>query len=127
MKLRDHTSFWLSVLGLFAAFALTNPYAVLDPATYLAEAVNQAGMMTGTLDWPFTRQYIGTLPLIYMIEQQARWTLGLPLTLAAYAGLIWAGWKTWQHPDRPTAVVLTAAVTLLLQIMAMMNIPRIRC
>jgi hypothetical protein len=114
LRLADHTTFWLSVLGAVVAFGLTNPYAVLDPVPYLTEIVTQAGMTAGTLDWPFTRQFIGTMPFVYVIEQQARWTLGFPLTCACYGGLIWAAWKAWHNRDRPLATALATAITLLL-------------
>ncbi|MEJ2150311.1 MAG: glycosyltransferase family 39 protein, partial [Chloroflexota bacterium] len=113
VRLADHTTFWLSALGLGVAFALTNPYAVIDPVPYFSEIATQGGMTAGKFDWPFTRQFIGTAPFVYMIGQQARWTLGLPLTLAGYAGLIWAGWTLRANPDKATATTFVATVTLL--------------
>ena len=82
IHLNDQATFWQMLVVATLAFVLTNPYAVLDPIPFFTEIATQAGMVSGRLDWPFTRQYFGTLPLWYTIEQQARWTLGLPLTLA---------------------------------------------
>jgi hypothetical protein len=47
-------------------------------------------MVSGGADFPFTRQYRGTLPYLYFIQQQIRWGMWWPLGLLAFAGLIWA-------------------------------------
>lgn len=98
--------FMVSVLAALAAFLTTNPFAILDPAPFARAWATQMAMTHGWIDWPFTRQYTGTLPVVYTIEQQARWTLGLPLTLVAYAGLVWAGWRAWQDKDRRWAIAV---------------------
>ena len=41
-------------------------------------------MVTGILDAPYMRQYAGTLPYWYWIQQTAQWALGWPLGLAAW-------------------------------------------
>ena len=46
-------------------------------------------MVRGQADFPFTRQYRGTLPYIYHIEQLVRWGLGWPLGLLAFVSLAW--------------------------------------
>ncbi len=104
----------LSLAGAGLAFALTNPYALLDPAPFVQAVGTQAAMASGALDWPFTRQYIGTLPVIYHVEQQARWALGLPLTLAAYGGLVWASIRAVQTRRRALIVALVWAWAMLL-------------
>jgi hypothetical protein len=86
---RDHHLLEAAVAAALA-FGLSNPYALADPALYLTNTGLQLGMASGLFDWPFVRQYMGTLPIIYPIGQQAGWTLGPLLTTAAYAGLIWA-------------------------------------
>lgn len=96
----------LSLLIAFAAFALTNPYALLDfgrisvrlfpyalTVTYggfAYDLVIQSGMVRGLYDFPFARQYWGTPAYWYYVEQQGRWALGWPMTLLLYAGLLWA-------------------------------------
>jgi hypothetical protein len=114
IRLADARTFGLTLLAALLAFAVTNPYALLDPVPFVGETTTQAMMASGVLDWPFTRQYARTLPLWYTVEQQARWTLGLPLTLAAYAGLIWMTRRTLISRSRPDAIALAwAGVTLL--------------
>jgi hypothetical protein len=86
----------LLVVGLLAAamaFAVTSPFAILDLKAYLEQVKQQGGMVRGTNDWPFTRQYRGTLPYVYHIEQQLRWGMGWPLGLVAFAGLAYVLWR----------------------------------
>lgn len=136
---RERWSRWGATAVCVAAltFFVTNPFAVLDfgcqvitPATtvgpveipalnwgscYLQNIVTQGAMVRGSSDIPFTRQYLGTTPYLYFIEMQARWGMGWPLALAAFAGLAWQllvwgrslplrrwwqdhGWRWWQWP-----------------------------
>ncbi len=78
----------LAVTGLVAlgAFAVLEPYAVLDAPQFLRDGVFEAGMAGGTVDAPYTRQFAGTLPLIYPLWQMVVWSMGLPLGLAGLAG-----------------------------------------
>ena len=98
-----------SFLGLFLStlipFALTNPFALLDwtctvqlgaplanvniPSCFLANIGEQSGMVSGSDGFPFTRQYFGTRPYLYFIEQHLRWGMGPLLGLAAYVGFGW--------------------------------------
>jgi len=50
----------------------------------------QGAMVRGEADFPFTRQYRGTVPYIYFFEQQLKWGMGWPLGIVALAGLAWA-------------------------------------
>ena len=83
----------ISLLAAAVAFAVTSPFAILDLKAYLEQVKQQGGMVRGTNDWPFTRQYRGTLPYIYHIEQQLRWGMGWPLGLVAFAGLAYILWR----------------------------------
>lgn len=114
VRLASRRVFWLTLLAALLAFVLTNPYAFLDPAPFVSGVATQARMVSGRLDWPSTRQYIGTLPIWTYIEQQARWSLGLPLTLAAYGGLGWATRQAIRSPQRPLVAVLAWAWVYLL-------------
>ena len=83
----------VSLLAAAVAFAVTSPFAILDLKAYLNQVKQQGGMVRGTNDWPFTRQYRGTLPYVYHIEQQLRWGMGWPLGLVAFAGLAYVFWR----------------------------------
>jgi YYY domain-containing protein len=82
----------LLVAGLVAlvSFVVTSPYVLLDFENFRqAVIVEQGGMVSGARDLPFTRQYRGTLPYVYFIEQQVRWGMGWPLGVVAVAGFAW--------------------------------------
>ena len=82
----------LVIAGLvaFVCFALTSPYVFLDfKLFWKAVVTEQGGMVSGAADFPFTRQYRGTPPYIYFIEQQVRWGMGWPLGIVAVAGFAW--------------------------------------
>ncbi|MBN1430780.1 MAG: glycosyltransferase family 39 protein [Anaerolineae bacterium] len=113
LEISTSKTVWLTLLAAILTFAITNPYALLDPMPFLDGLATQAAMMSGALDWDFTRRYAGTLPLWYPIEQQARWGLGLPLTLAAYGGLVWAGRRAALDRSRILAVAVIWAAAML--------------
>ena len=74
----------------FIAFAVTSPFSVLDWAQYRFAVIDmQGGMVSGASDWPFTRQYRGTLPYLYFLRQQLQYGLWYPLGLAACIGSGW--------------------------------------
>lgn len=99
----------------FIAFAVTNPFAILDwtcevdsPAVglgpleiplpelsscYVENLVLQGTMVRGTRDVPFARQYLGTNAYLYFVEMQMRWGMGYVLGLAAFIGFGWAIWR----------------------------------
>ncbi len=81
----------VALLVAFAAFFVTSPYAVLDWVHYIqATVIEQGRMVRGIDDIPYTRQYRGSTPYLYFIEQQVVWGMGLPLGLAAMMGSVWA-------------------------------------
>jgi YYY domain-containing protein len=74
----------------FVVFAITSPFVLLDFQDFWQAVVKEQGdMVSGMADFPFTRQYRGTLPYLYFIDQQIRWGMGWPLGLLAFAGLAW--------------------------------------
>lgn len=93
---------WLSLTAIATAM---NPYAILDPVPFVGVIATQAAIVSGCFDWPCTRQFAQTLPIWYAMTQQTRWGLGLPMALAAYAGLGWATWTAHRRRDIPLGVV----------------------
>ena len=70
----------------FLTFAVAQPYAILDLPYYAADAYQQSQMVRRVIDFPYTRQYDGSLPFAYHLWQFSVWGVGLPL-----AALMWAG------------------------------------
>ncbi|MDJ0752502.1 MAG: glycosyltransferase family 39 protein [Ardenticatenaceae bacterium] len=99
--------FWRPALGVasltLVAFALTNPFAVLDFSCppedaqiagqplvithcYLQNIARESAMVRGSEAFPFTRQYDNTTAIVYPIVNQLRWGMGWPMGLIAFAG-----------------------------------------
>jgi Dolichyl-phosphate-mannose-protein mannosyltransferase len=89
------------------AFALFEPYALARPDVYLTALQRQAAIVSGAFDVPFTRQYVGTTPVVYQIEQLVRWGFGPVAGLLALTGLALLAWHGWQ--TRAAAPLLAVA------------------
>ena len=86
----------LRKMGIAAAFgaltfAVAQPYAILDLPYYAADAYQQSQMVRRVIDFPYTRQYDGSLPFAYHIWQFSVWGVGLPLAALMWAGLGFTG------------------------------------
>ena len=81
----------LTLLFWFLGFAAFEYYAVRDPYTYAHAIGVQAKMVSGETDWPYTRQYINTTPYWFQTKNLVLWGMGLPLGIAAFAGLLGGG------------------------------------
>jgi hypothetical protein len=88
--LRDLLAFCvpLTLLFWFLGFTAFEYYAVRDPYTYAQAIGVQAKMVTGETDWPYTRQYINTLPYLFQLKNLVLWGMGLPLGITAVVGTI---------------------------------------
>nr|MDQ3043866.1 DUF2298 domain-containing protein [Chloroflexota bacterium] len=88
------------------AFGAFEPFALIDPEPFLRSLETQANIVRGIFDVPFTRQYVGTTPAIYQLEQLVRWGLGPAAGILAIAGLPITAWGPWRRPNAGTALVL---------------------
>jgi uncharacterized membrane protein len=79
----------MGTAGLIA-FVVTNPFALLEARAYLRNLLAQNAMVTGVIDAPYMRQYAGSLPYAYLIQQLSQWGLGWPLGIVAWGGFVWA-------------------------------------
>ncbi len=85
--------FWRFGAAAAAMFALFNPFALLDFPTFWRNVSQQAAIVRGALDLPYTRQFHATWPYLYSILQQLRWGMGWALGLPAFGGLAYAVWR----------------------------------
>lgn len=100
-------------VAALVTFLVCQPYAVLDLAQFLGDILQESQMARGILDMPYTRQYIGTPPYLYLTWQTIVWAMGIPLGLVGWAGALaalvqavaWALRRRW-------ALLLPAAVPL---------------
>jgi len=80
----------------FVAFLIFEPYAVLNPLIYIRDIGEQSAIIGGKVDVPYTRQYIGTIPLVYQAKSLVGWGLGPLLggaVLAGFAQTLWRGYR----------------------------------
>jgi hypothetical protein len=98
----------VALAAALAAFLLTNPFALIEARAYIASLWGQSAMVSGAMDAPYTRQFIGTLPYWYFIQQLSQWGLGWPLGLAAWGGLVWAVARAGMRRLTPGQLVLVA-------------------
>lgn len=103
-----------SVLSLAVSAATTcwtlliaMPYALLDWQEFIDQVKQQGSLAQGTFDLPYVRQFAGTTPYIYEIQNMLLWGLGLMLGLAACAGLLWLLWRVWKRTAGPWMIVLS--------------------
>jgi len=112
LSLRGGRVRWLCGLavlgGALAAFAFTNPFALLALPTFWRNVAQQAAIVRGVLDAPYTRQFHGTWPYLYQIVQQLRWGMGWPLGLVGFGGLVYEVWRAVWKPSRQAEWVLLA-------------------
>jgi hypothetical protein len=85
-----------------AAFALAAPWSLLAPVACWEGPLVQAGMVAGRYLFPYTRQYLGTLPLVYPLTQMALWGLGPVAALGGLAGPVVAlpRWRRLSRAQR---------------------------
>ena len=87
----------LAAVAALLAFALFEPYALVNPGIYLKSLVTQADIVSGRFDVPFTRQYIGTPRVLYQVEQLVRWGFGPVGGILAIGGLLVLTRSFWQR------------------------------
>jgi YYY domain-containing protein len=83
---------WLLTAFLIAAltFCILEPYGVLDRTQLLHDLGDQTTFLVTNnppFEVPFTIQYAHTIPYVYQFQNIVFWCMGLPLGLAAFAGV----------------------------------------
>src|SRR5579875_1567067 len=86
-----------AALICMVAFVVTQPYAILDWQEYITQIVQQGALARGVLDVPYTRQFAGTIPVVYELRNMVVWGMGVTLGLAACVALLWFLWRFWRR------------------------------
>jgi len=89
-----------------AAFALGEPYALLNHRAWLHDILEQSAMVRNAGALPYTNQYVGVPKVVYDLREMVVWGMGPLLGIAALAGV-------WRRV-RPKAGPLAAADWILL-------------
>ena len=90
------------------AFAVTNPFALIDLPRYLENLAAQSALVRGAVLVPYTLQYHATLPYLHPIAQQLLWGMGPVLGLLAFGGMAVALWRAVRQPPAPAEWVALA-------------------
>ncbi len=77
-------------------FFVTQPYALLDFANYKQQVLDQGNLARGLWDLPYVRQFAGTIPYVYEVQNIVLWGLGLTLGISACIGVLWLCWRLWK-------------------------------
>lgn len=93
---------------------ISQPYMIIDWATYVANATEQSEMVRRIRDYPFTRQYIDTTAYWYQMRQLSTWGLGISLGILVWIALAWAIGRSLICRDKSIIVILSFLVPYLL-------------
>jgi len=92
----------VGLLSLVLVFVF-QPYGLLDFTEYKRQIVAQLAMSKSAYTFPYTLQYVGTLPYLYPLQQIILWGLGPFLSLLA----LWGMFCGYKHRIRPAFFILT--------------------
>ena len=77
----------MAAAAAVAVFVVLQPYALLDIEKFVGDQGFEAMVARTAGVVPYTVQYVGERFTLYEVRQSAVWGLGLPLGIAAWAGL----------------------------------------
>jgi len=98
----------LLTFGLAAlVFLLLEPYALIDWYHFGQGVIQEIAMSQGWVDFPYTRQYAGTLPYLYQARQILLFAMGVPAGILGIGGLLYLGLRLRQHAARGEIVLLS--------------------
>lgn len=87
-------------------FVIAEPYALLDRQNFILQVMQQNDIVHGTLDLPYTRQFAGTIPFVYEVQNMLLWGMGVTLGLAGFAGFCWMCWRVWRRDAGSWLIIL---------------------
>jgi len=94
----------------FVIFRIFQPYAFAGPGFFnfnlnplwVDTMSSLRAQVTGDFDWPPSMQW-ARRPVWFAFQHMTLWGMGLPLSIAAWSGFAWAGWRIiknkWQRPE----------------------------
>jgi YYY domain-containing protein len=99
-------SFLYVLTSTTIVFLIAMPYALLDLNDFVQQVAQQGDLARGALDLPYVRQFAGTTPYMYEVQNMVLWGMGVTLGVAAFAGLLWLCWRVWKRNAGSWLVVL---------------------
>lgn len=91
--------------GVIVFFA-TQPYTLLEFATYIKQVSAQLAMSSDASVFPYTKQFIPSIAYIEPAYGIISWGLGLPLGLLSLLGLIYTFFHTYQTRSSKLGLLL---------------------
>lgn len=92
--------------GLVVAVAAA-PFSLIEFSTFIKHTAEQVHMASGLWRPPYTVQYAHTTPYLYHLEQMFWYTMGVPLAIAAFAGVLMLTVRQWRAATTPVIVILS--------------------
>jgi YYY domain-containing protein len=97
----------LSVFAAFVVFRIAQPYAFsgthfwdLGISPLFRDDMNRLrDLLNGISDYPPSIQWIGRTPYLFPLKNMVVWGMGPILGLAAWGGVLYAGWRTLRHRE----------------------------
>nr|BBH95550.1 hypothetical protein KTA_37490 [Thermogemmatispora argillosa] len=83
----------LSLITSVLVFFVAMPYAFLDARDFIQQVSFQGDLARGLIDLPYVRQFAGTIPYLYELQNMVLWGQGVTLGLTALLGLLWLCWS----------------------------------
>ncbi|MCH7607659.1 MAG: glycosyltransferase family 39 protein [Chloroflexi bacterium] len=110
-----------------AAFAVLQPYALLDFTKYVGDLAWETSIARVAGQVPYTVQYVGTTRTgLYELQQTAVWALGLPLGVVAWAGLGLSVVRGLRRPRTAEWLLLSWVLVLVLVIVPFFEVKFLR-
>lgn len=69
-------------------YGLCMPYTFLDFKAFVSDMTQQITMNSDPYIFPFTLQYVGTIPYLYYLKNIVLWGAGIPMILLSLFGLV---------------------------------------
>jgi Dolichyl-phosphate-mannose-protein mannosyltransferase len=88
-------------------FLLVEPYALIDREAFVQRITLEGDIAHGIVDVPYTRQFAGTIPYIYELQNMVLWGMGLVLGIAACIAFCWFIWRVCRRKFDGWLVLLT--------------------
>ena len=103
---------FIGLLTSAITFLIVQPYSILDWSTFSSDILEQSEMVRQIRDYPYTRQYINTIPYLYQFIQLGKWGLGWPLTIISAIGLFWFCNKGINHSRITLLLILLNIISI---------------
>lgn len=83
------SSILIFLLSAVITFFITQPYVLLNFPSFITAIQNQLTMLNDATYFPYTIQFVNTLPYLYPLTAILRWGMGIPVGLITFAGVVY--------------------------------------